>query len=89
MYVFFTSLLILISLCVGSLFLTYLFTVLSKQSGRHPEPSINNVVMVQFQLLTTTITDAVGDMISGVTDTGFGFAVNRCRSNFVRDFWQY
>ena len=76
MYVFFTSLLILISLCVGSLFLTYLFTVLSKQSGRHPEPSINNVVMVQFQLLTTTITDAVGDMISGVTDTGFGFASN-------------
>ena len=76
MYVFFMSLLIFVSLCVASLFTTYVFTVLSRQSGRHPEPSINNVVMVQFQLLTTTVTDAIGDMISGVTDTGFGFASN-------------
>ena len=76
MYVFFISLLIFISICVGSLFITYLSTVLSKNGGRHPEPTLNNVVMLQLQLLTTTITDAVGDMISGVTDTGFGFAAN-------------
>jgi hypothetical protein len=76
MYVFFSSLLIFVALCVASLFTTYLFTVLSQQSGRHPEPAINNVVMVQFQLLTSTVTDAIGDMISGVTDTAFGFAAN-------------
>ena len=76
MYVFFTSLLIFVGLCTGSLFLTYLFTVLQKQSGRHPEPSINNVVMVQAQLLTTTITDAFGDMVSQTSQTSFGFAAN-------------
>ena len=76
MYVFFTSLLIFLSICVASLFTTYVFTVLSKQGGRHPEPTINNVVMVQFQLLTTTITDAVGDMVSQFFDNSFGFAAN-------------
>ena len=74
MYVFFLSLLSFVGICTGSLFITYLFTVLQKQAGRHPEPTINNVVMVQLQLLTTTVTDAVGDTISQLGDTSFGFA---------------
>jgi len=76
MYVFLTSLLIFVAVCTASLFLTYLFTVLQKQSGRHPEPTINNVVMVQLQLLISTITDAVGDIISQSSQTSFGFAGN-------------
>lgn len=76
MYVFFSSLLIFIAISTGSLFVTYLFTVLQKQSGRHPEPTINNVVMVQLQLLLSTVTDVVGDAISQVTNGGFGFAAN-------------
>ena len=76
MYVFFSSLLIFIAISTGSLFVTYLFTVLQKQSGRHPEPTINNVVMVQLQLLISTVTDVVGDVISQVTNGGFGFAAN-------------
>ena len=76
MYVFFASLFLFIAISVGSLLVTYLFTVLQKQSGRHPEPTINNVVMVQLQLLTTTVTDSVGDMVSQTSQTAFGFASN-------------
>lgn len=76
MYVFFISLLICISLSIASIFVTYMFTVLSINTGSHPEPTINNVVMLQFQLLITTLTDMCGDIVSQVTDFVFGFIAN-------------
>ena len=73
MYEFMIALLLFIALCLGSMFLTFFFTVLQSQSGRHVEPTLNNIIMVQFSLLVTTITDAVGDVVSQTAQTLFGF----------------
>ena len=76
MYVFFVSLVVFAALCVASLLVTFALTVLNTQSSRHPEPVLNNVIMVQLSLLTTTLFDAAGDVVAQTTSTGFGFASN-------------
>lgn len=76
MYVFFIALMLFIALCVGSLLITYFFTVLHQQSGRHPEPTISNLILVQITLLLSAIFDAVGDIISLVTSKTFGVTSN-------------
>lgn len=76
MYVLFTSLLLFAALCIGSLLVAYFFTVIQLQSGRHPEPALNSVIMVQVTALVTTLTDTSGDIVSQLTSTSFGFSAN-------------
>ena len=76
MYIFFQALLLFIALCVVSLLITFYFTVIQLQGGRHPEPSLTNIIAVQMSLLTTTLFDASGDIVSQVTATSFGLSAN-------------
>lgn len=76
MYIFFQALFLFIALCVVSLLITFYFTVIQLQGGRHPEPSLTNIIAVQMSLLTTTLFDASGDIVSQVTATSFGLSAN-------------
>ena len=76
MYVLVTSVFLFTALCIASLMLTYFFTVLQQQSGHHPEPSLNSIIMVQTNALVTTLTDFTGDVVSQLTSTSFGLAAN-------------
>ena len=76
MYIFFQALFLFIALCVLSLLITFYFTVIQLQGGRHPEPSLTNIIAVQMTLLTTTLFDAFGDIVSQLTLVSFGFSAN-------------
>lgn len=76
MYVLVSSVFLFIGICVLSLLITYFFTVIQQQSGHHPEPSLNGVIMVQFSALMTAITDTIGDVVSQVTSSFFGLSAN-------------